>query len=123
MKDLLEILLDADNREPIVLTDETGKETEFAQVAVIPYDVGEDRYIYAVLKPIDEFEGLNDDEVVIFRLDEDEIGNVFLRIESDMEIAEKIFAQLTELMDAELKKAAAESDGQKPKNNKNEDDD
>ena len=37
--DILDVLLDQDNKEPIVLVDEAGKQLTFEQVAVIPYEV------------------------------------------------------------------------------------
>ena len=49
-RDLLDILLDAENREPIVLTSEDGKSMTFEQVAVIPKTVKGERRLYAILK-------------------------------------------------------------------------
>ncbi len=41
--DLLDVLLDQDNKEPIVLMDENGKQMTFEQVAVIPYEVRKEK--------------------------------------------------------------------------------
>ena len=54
--DLLDVLLDQDNKEPIVLMDENGKQMTFEQVAVIPYEVRKDKRLYCVLKPLDKIE-------------------------------------------------------------------
>lgn len=48
--DLLDVLLDQDNKEPIVLMDENGKQMTFEQVAVIPYEVRKEKRLYCVLK-------------------------------------------------------------------------
>ena len=45
--DLLDILLDENNDEPISLFDEDDREVKFEQVAVIP----DNDKIYAILKP------------------------------------------------------------------------
>ena len=55
--DLLDILLDEDNEDPIKLFDENGKEYKFDQVALIPLD----EKLYAILKPIDKIKGVADD--------------------------------------------------------------
>lgn len=41
--DLLDVLLDQDNKEPIVLVDENGRQLTFEQVAVIPYEVRKEK--------------------------------------------------------------------------------
>ena len=46
--DILDVLLDENNKEPIVLVDGEGKKLSFEQIAVIPYN---DK-VYCVLKPI-----------------------------------------------------------------------
>ena len=54
---ILDILLDEDNEDPITLYDENDKPVRFDQVAIIPMD----EKLYAILKPIDEMEGVADD--------------------------------------------------------------
>ena len=43
--DILDVLLDENNKEPIVLMDDKGKKLSFEQIAVIPYN----NKIYCVL--------------------------------------------------------------------------
>lgn len=45
-KDIIDILLDADNKDPIILVDNNRRKIAFEQVAVIPYD----SKLYCVLK-------------------------------------------------------------------------
>ena len=99
--DLLDILLDRDNRDPIPLMDETGKVINFEQVAVIPYDAeGQDRVLYVVLKPIDHIDGIGEDEAVVFRTDIDKNGNTALRLEEDEERAVAVFEKYYELIES-----------------------
>lgn len=98
-KDLLDILLDQDNKDPIVLTDENGKKLAFEQVAIIPYDIEDDKVLYVVLKPISKIKGIADDEAVVFKVVEDEIGNAVLRVEDDEIIAIEIFNKYYDMLE------------------------
>lgn len=84
--DILDILLDENNREPIVLVDGKGKAIPFEQVAVIPYN----HRIYCILKPLEKIDHIADDEALVFYVDdsEDELG---LLIERDEKICLDIF--------------------------------
>lgn len=93
--DILDILLDEDNDEPISLFDENDKEVKFEQVAIIP----ENEKIYAILKPIDEMEGIADDEAIVFVVEQDDEGNSILVIEKDEPTAIKVFDKYYQLLD------------------------
>jgi uncharacterized protein YrzB (UPF0473 family) len=92
--DLLSMLLDEDNHEPIILYDDEGKMLEFEQVAVIPHL----NQLYCLLQPISDIEGVGKDEVLAFRLDEDDKGNFGLKLESDetaaLAVSQKFYALL-----------------------------
>ena len=107
--DLLDVLLDQDNKEPIVLMDEKGKQLTFEQVAVIPYEVRKEKRLYAVLKPIDKIEGIGEDEAIVFFIDEDDEGNSVIRVEEDEEVAIAVFDKYYDLLEEAQKeeKAAA----------------
>jgi len=98
--DLLDILLDENNDEPISLFDEDDREVKFEQVAVIP----DNDKIYAILKPIDELEGVADDEAIVFLADYDEDGNTVLVIEKDEDAAIRVFDKYYQLLDEAEKK-------------------
>ena len=48
--DILDVILDENNTEPIILEDDKGNRLSFEQVAVIPYN----EKVYVILKPIDK---------------------------------------------------------------------
>ncbi len=103
--DLLDVLLDQENRDPIVLMDEKGKQLTFEQVAVIPYGVdGEDKNLYCVLKPMDKLDGIADDEAIVFLVDEDANGNTILRVEENEEVAIAVFDKYYDLLEEATKK-------------------
>ena len=97
--DLLDVLLDAENKDPIVLLDEKGRQLTFEQVAVIPYGSDDDKKLYCVLKPIDKIEGIADDEAVVFLVDEDANGNTVLRVEENEERAIAVFDRYYDLLE------------------------
>lgn len=103
--DLLDILLDESNDEPISLFDEDDNEVKFEQVAVIP----ENEKIYAILKPIDEMEGVADDEAIVFVADYDEDGRTVLTLEKDEPTAIKVFDKYYQLLDEAEKEEKSEN--------------
>ena len=66
---IIDVLLDPDNRDPVVLMGEDGKELKFEQVAVIPHDKEGEKRLYCILHPLTPIEGINDDEAIVFRCD------------------------------------------------------
>lgn len=93
--DILDILLDEDNEEPITLYDENSKPIKFDQVAVIPLD----EKLYAILKPIDEIPGVADDEAIVFAINENDSGETTLIVETDEPVAMRVFDEYYKLLD------------------------
>ncbi len=92
--DVLDVLLDEDNRDPIVLQDNNGKKLVFEQVAIIPFD----GIIYCVLKPQSKIYGLKSDEAVVFYVLEAQGEPAQLRVCEDERIARKIFIEYYRLV-------------------------
>ena len=92
--DILDILLDEDNEDPITLYDENSKAYKFDQVAVIPLD----EKLYAILKPIDALEGVADDEAIVFAVNDND-GETSLIVEIDESIAMRVFDEYYKLLD------------------------
>ena len=105
--DLLNVLLDEDNKEPIVLMDDKGKELTFEQVAVIPHEVKKENRLYCVLKPLTKIEGIGEDEAIVFLVDTDADGNSVLRVEEDEEVAINVFDKYYDLLEDAQKEAKA----------------
>ena len=93
--DVLDMLLDENNDDPITLYDNEDNKVQFEQVAVIP----DNEKIYAILKPIDKMEDVADDEAIVFLADIDEEGYSVLTIETDEEIASRVFDKYYQLLD------------------------
>lgn len=93
--DIIDILLDEDNKDPIVLVDGNGRKLSFEQIAVIPHN---DK-IYAVLKPIDKIENVQDDEAIVFFVEEEDGKEPVLRVETDEKVAIDVFEEYYNLLD------------------------
>lgn len=97
---ILDVLLDETNDKPITLYDADDKAVEFDQVAIIPIEDS----LYVILKPIDQMEGVEEDEAIVFAVLEDEEGDVSLEVETDEEIAMKVFEEYYKLLDEQEEK-------------------
>ena len=100
METIIDVLLDADNRDPIRLGDEYGHDILFEQVAVIPYN----GKLYCVLKPITPMEGVADDEAIVFYVEEPPKGPPYLKVETDELTALDVFEEYYNLLEGRKKK-------------------
>lgn len=97
VENILDILLDEDNDSQITLYDEKDNPVKFEQIAIIPLD----EKLYAILKPAEKMEGVEDDEAIVFFIDETNPEDVSLVIEANEEVAVKVFDEYYKLLDEE----------------------
>lgn len=98
-KSPIDRLFDEDDVSPISLFNEKGEEIKFEQIALIPIE--ED--IYAILKPIEQMEGIGEDEALVFEIvesDNEDDGD-YLNLVSDIDVIDKVFEVYNKLMDEE----------------------
>lgn len=76
-----------DDEEIITLYDEEDNPVDFAEVACVEYE----GKFYAILQPIDEVEGMEEDEVIICLLEEQDDETELITPVTDEELGEKIF--------------------------------
>lgn len=82
---------------PIVeLIDEEGQTVRFEHVYTVPHEGQE----YILLSPIDEVEGVAEDEVVILQIVQDEDNDAYVGVE-DEALVEAIFEKYLELAEAD----------------------
>ncbi len=107
-KSPIDRLFDEDDVSPISLFNEKGEEVKFEQIALIP--VEED--IYAILKPIEQMEGIGEDEALVFEIveGENEEDGDFLNLVSDIDVIDKVFEVYNKLMDEEEAKQKIDKD-------------
>lgn len=97
--DILDILLDEENHEPVTMYDSKGQKFIFDQVSIIPHERNGEEVLYAILKPITPIPGVKDDEDIVFYVDEDSDGEAVLKVEVDEVIADKVFDKYYDLLD------------------------
>lgn len=103
--DILDMLLDSNNNDPITLTDSDGNLMYFEQVAVIPMDFPNgNRSLFCVLKPLSKIKGVGDDEAIVFRVDFEDDGETVLRVEDDEKISATVFEKYLGLLEEHIKK-------------------
>ena len=87
MEDKVQLI---DDDEIITLFDEDDNPMDFYEVAVVEYE----NELYALLQPAEEIEGIADDEVVIFRIEEteNEDDDFFYPVE-DEAVQEAVFEE------------------------------
>ncbi len=102
--DLLDVLLDKDNKDPITLMDEKGKQLSFEQIAMIVHEVKKEKKLFAILKPVDKIEGIGENEAIVFLVDQDKNGNTILKIEEDEDVAIDVFDDYYDLLEEEMTK-------------------
>ena len=86
MKDPIDMLLDENNSEPIVLYNEKDEPVAFEQIALIVLQ-GDP---YAILKPVGEYQGVAEDEALVFTIREID-GEDCLVVEEDDAIIDAVF--------------------------------
>lgn len=94
-RDIIDVLLDEGNKDPIILVDGDGKKMTFEQIAVIPMN---DK-IYCVLKPLDKIDNVQDDEAIVFYVDEKEGKEPVLMVETNEKVAMSVFEEYYNLLD------------------------
>ena len=90
---LLNRLMDAQDREPVVMAGEDGKDLEFEQCASIPYN----GYLYVVFHPITPIEGIGEDECVVFRYEQKDGEEIFC-LEEDEDVANEVYNAYIEMI-------------------------
>lgn len=93
MRDPIDMLLDENNSEPITLYNENEEAVSFEQVALIPLH----HELYAILKPIGEYQGVGEDEALVFVLEE-ELGERVLAVVEDDGIIDAVFEEYYALL-------------------------
>ena len=94
--DILDTLLDEENNDPIILENERGEKIVFEQIAIIPKV--ED--LYCILKPVEPIDGLEEDEALVFKIEEIDDEDCLV-IEDDEEMINKVFDVYYDLLRAE----------------------
>ena len=94
VKNPIDMILDPECEDNITLYDEGNNATEFEQVAVIPLD----EKVYVILKPVTKILGVNDDEALVFVIEEIEDEDALVLVDSE-EVVDRVFEEYYKLLD------------------------
>ncbi len=94
-RDILDILLDDSNDEPIYLFDENKNKVAFEKVAIINLD-GE---LFFLLSPLDVIDGVGEDEALVFKIVESNDGKGLLVGEEDASVIDAVFTEYYRLLE------------------------
>lgn len=83
-----------DDEDIVVLKSNTGEEIKFVEIAGIAYGAK----FYAILKPVDEIEDLEDDEALVFEVNNNN-GNATYKVVLDDSIIDIVFNEYYKLLD------------------------
>ena len=97
-KNILKTILDRNNKEPILLTNEAGNAMVFEQVAVIPFVVANERRLYVILRLMNNIDGADRGTNVVFNCDKDKSGQVVFKAEPDAEVVKGIQERYIQLL-------------------------
>lgn len=81
--------------ELITLTSPDGDQVDFLEIAGIPMDGN----FYTILKPVEVIEGMTEDDVLVFKVEETENGDSNFSLERDEEVLNKIYQEYLRLLD------------------------
>jgi len=91
---IFDIIYDENNTQNIVLYNEKEEPVDFEQIAFIPLEEKD----YVILKPINGFESLGEDEALVFEMvEEDNEQNLIMVV--DDEILDAVFEEYNKLYD------------------------
>lgn len=90
-------LFDENNEEKIYIKDDDGKEIAFEQLAVVDF---EENY-YAVLLPVTPIEGVDEDEFLIFLINEDDDCLTYVKDDRIIDGVSQAFFEMLEELDEE----------------------
>ena len=79
----------------ITLTSENNEEIDFVNIAQIVYQ----SKIYAILQPVELFDGMDEDEAFVFEVKTDEEGQNSFTIVTDDEIVDEVFSRYNQLLE------------------------
>lgn len=92
-KTVFEQLFDPEDASNVVLYDENEQPVEFEQIAIIPIK----EEVYAVLRPVKKMEGLEEDQAIVFLLDETNEGDEVLSVVDNDETIDLVFEEYERL--------------------------
>ena len=84
-----------EEEEVITLATPDGEEVDFTEIAAVEF---EDR-LYVIMQPVELFEGMEDDEALVFAVSDENEEDARFDVVSDDRIIDGVFAEYYKLLD------------------------
>ncbi len=91
---IFDIIYDENNDQNIIMYNEKNEPVEFEQIAYVPIEDKD----YVILKPVEPFENMAEDEALVFEMVEDEKGQDLVFVVDD-EVVDNVFDIYNKLYD------------------------
>ena len=91
---VFDMIYDQNNNQDIVLYNEKNEPVDFEQIAFIPLEDKD----FVILRPVKPFEGLGEDEALVFEMIEDNEEQNLIMVVDDEQI-DLVFAEYNKLFD------------------------
>lgn len=79
----------------IVLTSQDGEDIPFSEIAGISLDGN----FYVILQPVELFEGMGEDEAIVFKVTRGDDQSDSFTVELDDEVVDRVFKEYYKLLD------------------------
>ena len=89
-----------EEEEVITLATPDGEEVDFTEIAAVEF---EDK-LYVIMQPVELFEGMEDDEALVFAVTDENEEDARFDVVSDDRIIDGVFAEYYKLLDEQAKR-------------------
>ena len=79
----------------VTLVGPNGENIDFIEIITVAHKGN----LYAILQPVELFEGMEENEAIVFRMDTDEEGNDQFHVVLDDVIIDAVFAEYNRILD------------------------
>ncbi len=86
-----------EDEEVITLATPDGEEVDFTQIAGVDFEGG----FYAIMQPVELFEGMEEDEALVFSVIEEGEDGARFDVVTDDRIIDGVFAEYEKMLDEE----------------------
>lgn len=86
----IEVLLSKKHKEPLQMVTKEGEPFSFKKIGVKQYVIEDKEILYCVLTPLENIDGIESDSLLLYRVREDNKGNIALHYEQNDVIIQDI---------------------------------
>ncbi|MBE5744827.1 MAG: hypothetical protein E7355_01675 [Clostridiales bacterium] len=93
----IEALLSKKHKEPLLMVNKEGENFSFEKVGVKRYKNKDKELLYCVLRLLEKTDEVDTNQLLVYRVEEDSLGNIALRYECNHALADAIINDILRL--------------------------